>query len=428
MNIVEHKPSSAVLELTIELDRADIERDLQHAAKHLSEHSNVPGFRKGTAPYDVVSRSVGGEAKIYEEAIQSIVGRTLESEIRERNVGVAGQPEISIQKMVPPFGITYKAVISILPSATLGDVSSIKVEKKEASATDKDVEKVITNLREMHAKESLVERPAGRGDVAVLDLVVAHDKVVVENGTSKDFKLTLGEGGFIPGFEEQIIGLKAGDKKEFELKFPDEYYEKFLAGKPAQFTVSVTQVFERILPELNDAFAKDLGHAHTMEDLRKQIRESLQHEREREERERFEMAAMDELVKHSTIGEFSDQLIVAEAQKMVAELERNVKEQGMRFEDYLSSIKKSKEDLALECKPKAEHRLKVSLVGREFGKQENISASEEEVAKELGVAKKTYQHQPELLARLESPEYRDYVRNMLTSRKIFKTLAEKVSQ
>ena len=282
-------------------------------------------------------------------------------------------------------------------------------------------------MREIHATETAVLRAAQKSDKVILDLEVKRDGVIIENGTSKDFPLILGEGRFIPGFEEHIIGLKAGDKKEFELKFPEQYYAKSLAGKPAQFSVSLKQVLARTLPEPDDAFAKGLGHAQTAEDLRKQIRESLQYEKEREERERFEMACMDELVKHSTIGELAEPLIADEAQKMIAELEQNVTRQGMKFDDYLSSIKKSKEDLGREFKPKAEHRLKVSLVGRAFAKQENVSVSDDEVKQELNIAKKAYQSQPELLLRLESREYRDYTRNMLMSRKIFRTLAEKVS-
>ena len=410
------------------MERSDIEGDLQRAAKHLAEHVEVPGFRKGAAPYDVLARHLKGEAKIYEEALQRIVGRTLEAAVRERNVDVAGEPHISVTKMVPPFGVSYKAVLTLFPSVALGDVSNIKLEKKEAKAADEDVEKVITNLREMYAKEAGVDRAAAAGDKVVLDLDVKRDGVVIENGTSKGFHLILGEGRFIPGFEEQIMGLKAGDTEEFELTFPDEYYEKSLAGKPATFSASITQVMERTLPAVDDVFAKDLGHSQTAEDLRKQIRESLQFEKEREEEERFEMAAMDELVKRSTFGEIPEQLVTGEAQKMLAELEQNVVRQGMKFDDYLTSIRKSKEDLTRELRPQAEHRAKISLVGREFGKQQNIQVSEEEVAAEIAIAKKAYQSRPELLARFESREYREYVRNMLASRKIFARLAEKVSK
>ncbi len=427
MRIAEESQNAGVVELSIELERGDIEQDLRRAAKRLSERADIPGFRKGTAPYDVVSRHVGGEATIYEEALQSVVGRTLEAAVAERDLDVAGTPDISITRMVPPFGVSYKATITLLPSVTLGDASKIRLEKKSVRATDEEVLKAIGNLREMRVSEAAVDRAAAQGDKVVIDLEVKRGTVLIENGTSKDFPLILGEGRFIPGFEEQVIGLKAGGTKEFELKFPDQYYEKSLAGKTAQFSVVVTQVFERTLPEVNDVFAKDLGHSQTAEGLRKQIRESLQHEKEREEAERFEMAAMDELVKRSEIGELPETLLTGEVQKMLAELEQNVLRQGMHFDDYLTSIKKSKEDLSRELRPKAEHRIKVSLVGREFGKRENVSVSDDEVTQELDIAKKAYRAKPEIAAQLESPRYRDYVRNMLVSRKIFETLAKKVS-
>ena len=186
MNITENKPHSAVLELIVELLRADIESDLQRTAKHLSEHLDIPGFRKGMAPYDMVSRHIGGEAKIYEEALQSIVGRTLEDAVRKRNLDVAGQPEISIQKMVPPFGVSYKAVILLLPKVELCDVSKIKLDRKDVNTSDEDVESVVNDLRKMRAAEVQVDRPAKLSDKVLLDLEVKRGGVVIENGASKD--------------------------------------------------------------------------------------------------------------------------------------------------------------------------------------------------------------------------------------------------
>lgn len=428
MQITEHKPNESTIEIMVDLERADIERDLIAAAKHLSGHIDVPGFRKGAAPYDVVARHVGGEAKVYEQALQAMVGRTLETIIGERDLDVAGNPDISITKMVPPFGVSYKAVITLLPAVALADASAIKLEKKKITPTDEEVGKILDNFREMRATESAVARPAQKGDKMVLDLEVLRDGVVIENGTSKDFPLILGTARFIPGFEEQIAGLQAGGKKEFELTFPDQYHEKSLAGKPAQFKVVVKQVLERVIPALDDAFAKQIGHSATAQELTEQVRKNLQHEKEREEQERFEMAAMDELVKQSKIGTVPEKLVDDEAHKMFGELEQNITRQGMKLDDYLGSIKKSKEDLEKEFRPKAEHRVKISLVGRAFGAQEKVRVSDEEVAAELDTMKKAYASQPELAARLGSPEYRGYVRNMLVSRKIFKTLADKVGK
>lgn len=426
MNVIKNTPSKGTIELVIELERFDIEQDLARAARHLSEHLEIPGFRKGTAPYDVVCRHVGGESKVYEEALQGAVSRTLGRAVADEKLETVGMPEVSIQKMAPPFGVAYTAVFSLMPEVSLGDISKIIVAKKDASATEEEVQKVIAHLREMRAQEAAVDQPAKKGDKVVIDLEIKRGGVAIEHGVSKKFPLILGEGRLIPGFEDALIGLKAGDKKTFELTFPKEYFEKSLAGKPAEFSIVVQQVFERTLPELNDEFAQALGHAQTTKELEKQIRENLQFEKEREERERFEMAAMDELVKISTVGELSERMIADETRTMLHELEESIVQRGGKMDDYLASINKSRADLEKEFRPAAEHRLKVSMVGRAFGQTEQVSVDEGDVEREIAAHKKAYQSRPEMAAQFERREYHEHIRNMLTSRKIFERLAEKV--
>jgi trigger factor len=428
MDKQENKTSETTIELTIDLERDDIEQDLQNTAQEISKELRIPGFRAGHAPYDVVSRHVGGEAKLYEHALEKIVNRTARKVLDEKKYNSIGQPVIAIQKMVPPFGISYKITLSLMPEIELGEAGKIKIKKEEPKVEEKDIQQVINNLQDMRTQESAVTREAKIGDKAVLDFEVKREGVTIENGSSKDYPLVIGDNKFIPGFEEQIIGLKTGDKKSFELEFPKQYHEKSLAGKIAMFDVVIKQVFERTTPEFNDAFAKILGSAQTAEELKKQITENLKHERTREAEEKFHMQVMEELVKLSKVGEIPEQAIKEEADKMLHELEHSISQQGMKIEDYLKSIKKTQDELQTEFKPKAEHRLKLGLVARKFGKQENISISDQEVLTELETAKKAYANQPELLGRLEQDEYKNYVRNMLMSKKTFEKLAEKVSK
>lgn len=428
MNIKENTPSPSVLELTIELERADIESDLQKTAKTISKNIEIAGFRKGNAPYNDVCRHIGGEAKIYEESLQRIVSRTLEKIIADKKLDLFGQPKIDIQKMVPPFGISYKAAISLTPLVELGDISKIKEKPREALVAEEDVEKVINNLREMRVAESAVKREIKKGDKAVLDFEVKRDNVIIENGQARDYPLVIGEGKFIPGFEEQVIGLSAGEKKKFELEFPKQYHEKSLAGKKAEFNVAIKQVFERVLPDFDDEFAKGLGHTETSKELRSQIMENLKLEREREEAERYQVACVEELVKLSKVGPVSEDAIQQETHSMLHELEQSVSQQGIKFDEYLKNIKKSREDLEKEFKPKAEHRLKVMLVAREFGKRENVKVEDKELNEEIEISKKAYANQPEMLSRIESLEYRQYVRNALVSRKIFEAIARQAGK
>ncbi|PIP67208.1 MAG: trigger factor [Parcubacteria group bacterium CG22_combo_CG10-13_8_21_14_all_41_9] len=426
MNIQENKLNESELELVFDLERSDIESDLQNSAKRISESVNIPGFRKGQATYDVVCRHIGGEAKVYEEVLQRIAGKVLVKAMQDKKLETVGRPEISIQKMVPPFGVSFKAKIALMPHVELGDISKIKIKKADPKVEDADVQKVIDNLRQMRVKEAVVDRETKDADKVVLDFEIKREGVAIENGSAKDYPLVIGEKRFIPGFEEQIVGLKAGDTKKFELEFPKQYFEKNLAGKKAQFEVKVKQVFEIMVPDFDDEFAKQMGEYKSSKDLRAQIVENLKHERAREEKEKFEIGAMQELVKLSTIGALPESLVSEEVDKMIHELEHDVSSQSIKFDDYLSSIKKSKDDLKKDFHPKAEDRIKMMLVARAFGTAEIVKIDEKQVDDEIAVSKKAHANNPEMLAKFENAEYRDYLRNALTSRAIFAKLAKKI--
>ncbi len=427
MNITENNPNETSVELVVELERADIEADLQKAAKHLAGHMAIPGFRPGQAPYDIVARQMGGEAKIYEEALQAIISRPLPKIIVEKKLETMGRPAISIQTMVPPFGVSYKAVISLMPRVELGDVSKIKVKAKAVNHDLAEVEKVVDQLLEMRMNEAAVERAAQMGDKAVLDFEVKKDNVIIEGGKAQDYHLVLGSGQFIPGFEEQIVGTKPNEDKNFELVFPENYHAKHLAGAKAQFGVKVKQVFERTKPELTDEFAQSLGGYATAAKLREQIEANVKQDKAAKENERFELECMEELLKLSKVGPLAEKSLDEEVDKMLHELEHNVEERGMKFADYLQSIKKTSDDLKKDFRSKAEHRLKLGLVAREFGKAQNVVVDEAEVQKELDLTQKSYQHNPAAIKQFQTAEYRDYVRNVLTSRAIFSKLSEIVN-
>ncbi len=417
MNITENKPHASTLELTIDFDRAEIEGDLQKAAKHLAGHINVPGFRAGQAPYDVVSRHLGGEDKIYQEALEHIVRRFLPKVIKEKNLEFFGQPRIDILKAIPPFGISLKIIFALVPSVELGPIEKIKVEGKKVAVDDKEVAAVINDLRAMRAAEAAVERAAQNGDKIVIDYEIKKGGVPVENGMARHFALVLGEGRFIPGFEGQVLGLRRGEKKTFPLTW---------AGQPVDFSVTVNEVYERMVPEFNDEFAKNLGKFDSATALREQIKANMQTEKDQAEKERFEVAAMEELVKISKVGDLPAMMIDQEVKKMIHELEHSLNERAVKLVDYLQTIKKTRQELEAELRPQAEHRLRISLVGRAFAKEVKVAVSDDEVADEIEAATGAYVQQPEVIKQINSQEYRDYLRNVLTSRKTFEKLADKV--
>jgi len=426
MNIKENKINESIIEVIFDLDRSDIEKDLILSAKKISEKIEIKGFRKGFAPYDLVCSKVGGEDVVYEDARDKIISENLAREIKNRKIDFLGNPKIEDLKITPPFGISFKAKIFLAPKVVLGDISKIKEKKKEIKITEEEVQKVIDDLREMRVKEVFVSREAKKNDKVVLDFEIKDSGVSVENGKSQSFPLVLGEGRFIPGFEENIVGMKSGDEKKFKLKFPDNYFENSLKGKEADFEVKVIQVFERILPDFDDDFAKNFGDCDSKECLKKMILENLSSEAQRRESERFEVDIMSKLVEISKISEISDEVVEQEAYKMIGELEADVVSRGVDFEDYVKSIKTTKEKLILDFKPKALERIKFSAVASEFGRVESVFVSDADVKKEIDRAKSSYSKYPERLSEIESPRYFSYVKHALLSKAIFEKLAEKV--
>ncbi len=418
----EQKPkSSGVLTVTLEPD--ELKPFLDRAAKKISEEVKISGFRPGKAPYEVLERQVGA-MRIYQQAAEYAVEKTYPEAIVQHNLQTIGSPQVSVEKIAPGNPFVYTATVALLPQVKLGDYKKIKEKKKEVTAAAEEVDKTINNLRRMFGKEKKVDRPAAHGDKVEIDMVAYMDNVPLEGGQSKKQPVTIGEGNFIPGFEEQLVEMKAGEEKEFELKFPKEYHRKELAGKPATFKVKAHTVFEIEQPELNDEFAKQVGNFENLAALRSQIEQNVKQEKTEKEQQRWELAVIDKVIESSTFDEIPDMLIENELHRMMHELESDVTKQGMKFDDYLQSIKKTKDQLHTELKPRAEKRVKTALALRAIAQAENITVDDRELRAQIEKEEKQYQQNPEIIKQLHSEDYRDYLRNIMRSRKVFEFLAK----
>ncbi len=406
------------VELTIELSVEEFQPYLDQAVATISRETSIAGFRPGKAPYQVVAKQVG-LMRIHQNAAEAAVQKSFVQAVEEQKIYTIGAPKISVQKIAPNNPFVYQATVALLPKVTLGDYKSISAEKREVAVEDKDVEATVENLRKMFGKEKKVLRPAKQGDKVEVDMDVFMDKVPIDGGKAKQQTITIGEGAFIPGFEEQLIGMNAGETREFTISFPKEYHRKDLAGKPAEFKVTVHTVFEIELPALDDAFAKQAGKFENLDALKSQIKQNIKQEKAMKEEQRWELAVIDKLIKSATFGEIPDILVNSELDKMIHELEHQVNKQGMKFDDYLKSIKKSVDDLKLEFTNQAIRRVKTALALREIANQEKISVSDQEAKEKIEQQKKMYQQQPEMQKQLDSPDYHDYVKNMLRSQKVF---------
>lgn len=412
-------------ELTVELTVEEYQPFLEQAAKKISENLKIPGFRPGKAGFGIVKQKVG-EAEIWQEALEPAVQKTFIKALDEQKLITVGSPNIDVVKLAPENPVIYKATVSLLPEVELGDYSKIEIKSKPVEVKNEEVKKALTNLQKMRAKESLVDRAAKKGDKIDFDFETFMDKVPIENGKNEKFQLVIGEGNFIPGFEDNLVGLKKDDAKEFDLEFPKNYHQKNLAGRLADFKVKINAVYQMELPELNDEFAKNLGPFKSIKDLEDKIKENISQDAKLKEDHRLEEEMLDKLIEQSKFSDIPDILVDSEAKKMIHELEHNLADQGLDFNDYLNHIKKTREELLLDFTPQAIKRIKSALIIRQVGEQEKIKPTEKDIDIEVEKSKAMYKNNPEIEKQLNDLAYRGYLRNILSSQKVIDHLKSKM--
>lgn len=412
------------IELTITVAPEEYQKYLERAAKEISEKVEIKGFRPGHASYQQVTAAVG-EMKIYEHALEYIVRRFYVDAAIEQKIDPVGMPKIELEKLAPGNEIVFKATAAILPEVKIADISTIKVEQKDVAVADTDVDRVIEDVRKMRASEVIKNGIARTEDKVVIDMDMSKDGVPLEGGQTRNHSVYLSEEYYIPGLQKELIGLKKDDEKEFKLTMPAAHYQKHLAGQEVGFKIKVHDVFERTLPELNDEFAKGLGQE-TVAAVRALIHTNLTAEAKQKEDQRVEIALLDQLIDGSTLGEIPDILIDAEKDKMWFELKNGVEKQGMVWEEYLNSIKKTEEELREAFTEQATRRAKAALISRALAKEQNLAPTGAEIDEEIEQIRAEYKDNAQAQENLNRPEVRDTVATLIRNRKVIGWLKEKV--
>lgn len=403
-------------ELTITVAPEEYQKFLERAAQDISEHTTIKGFRPGHAPYEHVKNTVG-EEKIYEHALEYIVRRFYSDAVTEQKLDPIGMPKIELAKLAPGNEIVFKATVAILPDVKLADIASIKVEPREKTITDTDVDRVLEDVRKMRASEVIKSGVATNQDKVVVDMDMLKDGVPLEGGQARNHSVYLSEEYYIPGLQKELVGLKKDDEKEFKLTMPANHYQKHMAGRELSFKVKVKDVFERQLPELNDEFAKGLGQD-TVAGLRVLINENLTAEAKQKEEQRVEIALFDQLIDGSTLGEIPDVMIEAEKDKMWFEMKRGAEQQGMVWEEYLKSIEKTEPELRAAFTEQATRRAKAALVSRALAKEQNLAPTGAEIDEEIAHIREAYKDNAQAQENLDRPEIRDTVATLIRNRKV----------
>ena len=418
------------IELNVELSQNEFKPFINKAAKRISKEVKIDGFRSGNIPYEILKQKIG-EMTILEEAARIAISSKLEELIKDHIDGdPVGQPKIDITKLAPENPLEFKAVLALLPEVTLGKYKDLKIKMSKAEVTDEDLKKALDEILEMRTKEALVERAIKTEDKVLADLQMFLDNVPIEGGQSKDTVIIMGKNYVVPGFDKNLLGAKKNEVKEFSLPYPKDHHMKNLAGKMVDFKVTIKDVYERTKPELNDDLAKGFG-LKSADELKENIKKSIKEQKEREAGARAEREMLENIVAKTKFSDIAEMLVKHEGDKMLAELEQTIAQQGGKFEDYLQSISKSREQLTLDLLPDAVKRVKTSMMIRKIAKSEKIKVSDEELNKQIEDMKKHYQgagssspDAKQALAQVNTPEYKSYVYNILSSRKVVDRLKE----
>lgn len=418
------KLDKSQVELTITVTPAEYQKHLEAAANRISERTAVKGFRPGKTPYDVIKKEVG-EMNILNEALESVVQESFYEAITAEKLDTIGMPKVDIEKVAPGNDLVYRATVALLPEVKLADIKKISAKKEIKKVEEKDLEETYKALRGMHAKEVAKSDVAAGTDKLVIDMDMYLDKVPVDGGQAHDYQVYLSEPHYIPGFNEQLVGLKKDETKEFSLDFPPTHYQKHLAGKKVDFKVKVKDVYERQLPELDDELAKKLGQE-SVAKLKELINSNMMMEQEQKAEQRLEIEILDQVIAGSSFGDIPTVLLDAEKQKMFYELKHDLEHHGVSIEQYLQEINKKQEEVFEGFKAQAEKRAKAALISRQIAKEQNIHVHDEEIDAEIKMMEEVYKSNKDYMERLKRPEVRDTIAMSLQNRKVVEWLKKEV--
>jgi trigger factor len=421
--MIKKLPKSKIeFELTVAW--TDWGKHLDQAAEEVSKDLKIPGFRPGKAPRNIVEQKVGKGA-LLNAAAEKAVQKAYTDFVVAEKLEVIGQPEITIEKLEENKDFIFKAKVAVMPETKLHEkykkaIKKVNVEQKEKKVelSDDEIELEMEKLANSRVKLVTVRRAAKTNDSVEIDFTVLVGGVPIEGGTSKNHPLIIGRGVFIPGFEENIIGMQEGEEKEFELNFPADYHKKDLAGKPATFKVKMNLVQERQVPELNDEFAKSLGNFENLEALKKNIREGLLEEREAKIKEQHRNDFIEKIIENSEI-ELPEILTHSEIHQMMHEFEQNLAPMGMSLDQYLEKLKKDRKELEKDWEPMAEKRVKSALLLKEIAKQEEIAAETAEIEAEMNKTMQYYKNVKNLEKNIDMERLYNHVKGMLENEKVF---------
>jgi trigger factor len=408
-----------------EVPAAEVERSLAQTARRLARDTRVPGFRKGKVPPQVFIRRVGREY-VLDEAVRSSIGGWYADAIGAAGIAPIGEPKLDLGDLPSEGGpLAFSIEIGVRPTARLGDYLDLEVGRREPEVDDERVAHELEHLREQLAKLEATERAATQGDFVVIDYKGSIDGEPFDGGEGRDQLVELGGGRLIPGFEEQLVGASGGEERTIDVTFPDDYGAEQLAGRPAQFAISVKEVRARVLPELDDELAADAAGFDTLAELRDDVRRRLAEQEQRAVEADFREAVLDAAVANASVT-VPDALVEARAAELWDQMLHSLSHRGLSKEAYLQLSGRSETEILDEAKPDAERALEREAVLAAVVAAEAIEPSDEELAEALrGTAEREGTTAEKLLQRVRKAGTLDALRDDVATRKAMDLLAER---
>ena len=370
---VEKTKNANEVKLEITVDATKFDEAIKKVYFKSAKYFNIPGFRKGKAPMQIVEKYYGKEI-FYEDAFNEVATEALDEAVKENNLEVVSRPDIDVTQIEKGKDLIFTAIMQTKPEAELGKYKGIEIKKIEYNVTDEDIEHELNHMQEHNSRLiSIEDRLVEKGDIATIDFEGFVDDKAFEGGKAQNHDLEIGSNTFIPGFEDQIIGMKIDEEKDINVKFPDEYFSKDLAGKDATFKVKLHEIKKKELPKLDDEFAKDVSEFDTLKELKTSIKEKKQKQNDEKAKYETQDAIIKEVCKNMKV-EIPSGMIEMEVENMMKDIEQRLSYQGLKLEQYLQMMGKTKEDMQKEYEPQAIEGIKSRLALEAVIKKEKIEA------------------------------------------------------
>lgn len=386
--------------LTIEVEAAEVNKAVEQACKRLANRVSIPGFRKGKAPRMIVERHVGKDA-VLQEAFDIVAPKALSKAFDEQKIDPVTRPSVDIETLEESKDLVFKATVTPRPEVKLGDYKGLNVPKNEVNITDEDVEKQLKTFQDRQGK--LVDAPEGAevkdGDFTTLDFKGFVDGEAFDGGEGKDYPLQIGSNSFIPGFEDQLVGAKIGEERDVNVKFPEEYHAKELAGKDATFKCTIRSIKTKELPAIDDELAKKVSKFETLDELKADIRKNLEENAERTAENDQKSAAIEMATNNITV-DIPAVMIDNRVTAMIQEMAMRLEQQGMKLEQYLQYAGTDIAKLREQYRETAEKNVKTDLMLEEVAKAENIKVEAKDLDEEVAAMAAAYGATPQQVQKI----------------------------